>query len=94
MRSHFVKICCIASAGDAVMALAAGACAISLVSPMPGGPGVIDEHAIARIAAIVPSPVATFSLTSRQEADAIIEQHEICRTTTIQLIDHVAHKGL
>jgi phosphoribosylanthranilate isomerase len=33
--------------------------------------------------------VATFLLTGRQDADEIITQHRVCRTTTIQLVDYV-----
>ena len=85
-----VKVCCIASVEEAQMAVAAGASALGLVSAMPSGPGVIDEATIALIAAAVPAPVVTFLLTAHQTADAIIEQHRRCRTTTLQLVDHVA----
>lgn len=84
-----VKICCIASLEEAGMAIAAGASALGLVSAMPSGPGVIDDARIAAIAAAVPVFVATFLLTSRQDADSIIEQHLRCRTSTLQLVDHV-----
>jgi phosphoribosylanthranilate isomerase len=88
-RPPFVKVCCIASVEEAEFAIAAGASALGLVSAMPSGPGVIDDALIAEIAARVPPPIATFLLTSRQEADAVLEQHEKCRTTTLQLVDHV-----
>lgn len=71
------------------MAIAAGANAIGLVSSMPSGPGVIDDQLISEIAATTPPPVATFLLTSRQCADAIIDQHQTCRTSTIQLVDRL-----
>jgi phosphoribosylanthranilate isomerase len=38
--------------------------------------------------------VATFLLTSRQDAEGILAQHRLCRTTTVQLVDHVAHAVL
>ena len=85
----FVKICCISSIDEAHQAIAGGASALGLVSAMPSGPGVIDDALIAQIAATVAPPVATFLLTSRQDADSIIEQHRQCRTTTLQLVDHV-----
>jgi phosphoribosylanthranilate isomerase len=63
---------------------------------MPSGPGVIDEALIAEIAAEVAAaqaraaePVQTFLLTSRVTAAGIVEQHRRCRTTTLQLVDHV-----
>jgi len=89
-----IKICCIASLDEAQMAIAAGASALGLVSAMPSGPGVIADELIARIAARVPPTIDTFLLTSRQRADTIVEQHRFCRTTTLQLVDHVPHDEL
>lgn len=84
-----VKICCIASEAEAWAAVDAGASALGLVSAMPSGPGPISEAAIRRIASRVPPPVASFLLTSLQDADAIAAQHRRCRTTTIQICDHL-----
>lgn len=86
----FVKICCIKSREEARLAIDAGATAVGLVSAMPSGPGPIDDALIADIAANVPPPIATFLLTCRQDADSIIEQHALCRTSTLQLVDSVA----
>ena len=85
-----VKICCIKSTKEAWFAIEAGASALGLVSEMPSGPGVISEDKIAEIAGQVPPGVATFLLTCKQDADAIIRQHARCGTTTIQLVDEVA----
>lgn len=71
------------------MAVSAGAYAIGLVSAMPSGPGVIEDRLIAEIAARVPPPVATFLLTCRTNAEGIAEQHRMCRTTVLQLVDRV-----
>lgn len=90
----FIKICCIANADEADLAVSAGASALGFVSAMPSGPGVIDDQLIAEIAAIVPQQIATFLLTSLQDADSIIDQHQLCRTSTIQLVDRVAHTEL
>ncbi len=84
-----VKICCIASMDEANRAIAAGAHALGLVAEMPSGPGPIEDDLIAEIASRVPPGVDTFLLTSRTDADAIIAHHEVCRTTTLQLVDHV-----
>ena len=84
-----IKICCMQSAAEVDLAVRAGADAVGLVSAMPSGPGPIDDDLIARLAACVPAPVATFLLTSFQRADAIVEQHRHCRTSTIQLVDSV-----
>ena len=89
-----IKICCISSVEEAHLAVAHGASALGLVSQMPSGPGVISDALIAEIAAQVPPPVATFLLTALCEADAIAEQHALCKTSTIQLVDHVAPSEL
>ena len=89
-----IKICCISSIEEAALAVSCGASALGLVSAMPSGPGVIDETIIAEIIVTVPPTVATFLLTSRQEADAILDQHQRCRPNTLQLVDHVAEREL
>lgn len=76
------------------MAIAAGAWALGLVAKMPSGPGPIPDDAIAEIARAVPAGVETFLLTSRVEADGIIEHHRHCRTTTLQLVDRVPFEDL
>ena len=86
----FIKICCMASREEARLAISAGASAVGLVSAMPSGPGPIADSLIADIAAIAPPPIATFLLTCRQDADSIIEQHSMCRTSTLQLVDSMA----
>ena len=84
-----VKVCCISSLAEARAAVGYGASALGLVSAMPSGPGCIEESLIAEIAGQVPPPVATFLLTAHQEPGAIVDQHRICRTTTIQFVDRL-----
>lgn len=84
-----VKICCIRSVAEARMAIECGASALGLVSAMPSGPGVISEDQIAEIAAAIPPPIASFLLTSKLDVDAIVAQHERCRTNCIQLCDRL-----
>ncbi|MBX9671704.1 MAG: phosphoribosylanthranilate isomerase [Candidatus Obscuribacterales bacterium] len=84
-----MKICCISSVEEARLAIACGADALGLVSHMPSGPGVISEEAIAEISGIVPPGVATFLLTSKQDASSIIDQQRRCATNTIQICDQV-----
>jgi phosphoribosylanthranilate isomerase len=86
----FIKICCMASREEARLAISAGASAVGLVSAMPSGPGPIADSLIADIAAVVPPPIATFLLTCRQDADSIIEQHSMCRTSALQFVDSMA----
>jgi phosphoribosylanthranilate isomerase len=89
MQKPRVKVCCIGSVEEARLAVECGASAVGLVSEMPSGPGVIDEELIAEIAARVPPPVATFLLTCKQDAAAIVAQQRRCRTNTLQLCDRV-----
>jgi phosphoribosylanthranilate isomerase len=90
----FVKVCCIADAGEAQLAIRAGASALGLVSAMPSGPGPIDEDQIARIAASIPRPTETFLLTALVDAEAIALQLQRCGTTAVQLVDRVAKPEL
>jgi phosphoribosylanthranilate isomerase len=87
LTSPYVKICCIASIAEAQQAILHGAAAVGFVSHMPSGPGVIADELIAQIAATVAPPVATFLLTSLRSAEAIAQQHAVCKTNTIQLVD-------
>ena len=84
-----IKICCISSIEEAELAIKYGASAIGLVSEMPSGPGVISEDLIKEIASSVPRQINTFLLTSKTNADSIIEQHRKCKTTTLQIVDRV-----
>jgi len=84
-----IKICCISSIVEAELAIKYGASAIGLVSEMPSGPGVISEDIIEKIAAVVPSTIDTFLLTSNTDADSIIAQHNKCKTTTLQIVDRI-----
>ena len=77
-----------------MLAIKYGASALGLVSEMPSGPGVIDDELIKEIVSKVPPPVATFLLTSKQNADDIVVQHLKTRTNTLQLVDHLPHNQL
>lgn len=56
---------------------------------MPSGPGPIKEDLIREIAAQIPPGVASFLLTSLQDAAAIVEQQRRCRVNTIQIVDRL-----
>ena len=86
-----------ASVAEARLAIAYGASAVGLVSAMPSGPGPIAEELIAEIVAQVPPPIASFLLTCKQDATAIIEQQHRTRANTIQICDRLpgrAHETL
>jgi phosphoribosylanthranilate isomerase len=88
-RQPRIKICCIRDVAEAWTAISHGASALGLVSAMPSGPGVIEEAAIAVVAEVVPPGVATFLLTSLQDARSIVAQHRRLRTTTLQIVDQL-----
>ena len=89
-----IKVCCISTIEEAEQAIRYGAAALGLVSHMPSGPGVIPDDLIAEIARTVPPPIATFLLTARQDADSIADQHSVCGTSTLQLVDSVTPSEL
>ena len=90
-----VKICCIASVAEALMAQQAGAAALGLVSAMPSGPGVVSDAVVATVAtALRGQKLRTFLLTARTRAESIAAQHKDAGTTTLQLVDHVPHADL
>lgn len=89
-RRTRIKICCIQNLAEARMAIQHGADALGLVSAMPSGPGPISDSLIAEIAVSVPPPIATFLLTSAQDAEAIIAQQRHTRVNTLQLVDSVS----
>ena len=92
-----VKICCISSPAEAMLAVRYGASAIGLVSEMPSGPGVISEESIAEIAAGVPPGVSSFLLTSRRSVEEIVAQQHRCNVDTLQICDRLpaaAHRQL
>lgn len=82
-----VKICCISSKEEALMAVEYGASALGLVGNMPSGPGVIDDHLIKEIAQIAPPSIATFLLTSETNTAQIIAHQKKVNTNTIQIVD-------
>jgi phosphoribosylanthranilate isomerase len=84
-----VKICCIKSIEEAEMAVRCGANALGFVSAMPSGPGPISEETIASLIPRVPSGIATFLLTSKQDASSIIAQQRRTGANTLQLVDEV-----
>ncbi len=83
------KVCCIQNIEEAALAVKYGASAVGLVSKMPSGPGVINDELIAEIAETVPPGIGTFLLTSRQDAEDIIEQQRLCRVNSVQICDRL-----
>jgi phosphoribosylanthranilate isomerase len=84
-----VKICCISSVEEAMLAIEYGASAIGLVSHMPSGPGIISNQMIKAITESIPDGISVFLLTSKTSAIEIIDQHRQLNIDTIQLVDKV-----
>ena len=82
-----VKICCISSIDEALLAIKAGATELGVVGPMPSGPGVISEQSMIEIVASVPKGINTFLLTSEVSAQKIIAQHSNIKSSMIQMVD-------
>jgi phosphoribosylanthranilate isomerase len=94
MSQARIKICCIQNAVEVKLAVRYGASALGFVSAMPSGPGPIAEDLIAKIVSTVPPGVASFLLTSKQDAASIIEQQRRLRTSTLQIVDAVSIETL
>ncbi len=89
MNRTRIKVCCIHSVEEAELAISHGADALGLVGEMPSGPGVIDDDLARMIAEQVPPTVETFLLTSRTSGKEIAEHAAYCRTTTVQIVQHI-----
>jgi phosphoribosylanthranilate isomerase len=89
-----IKICCIKSVDEAMLAIKYGASAVGLVGKMPSGPGPIDDETIKQIARHVPPPIATFLLTSETIPEKIIKHHYRTQTNTIQIVDEITESSL
>ncbi len=94
MAIHF-KVCCIRSADEADMAIAAGAAAVGLVAEMPNGPGPISDDKIREIAAHVRARhgdnIWTTLLTSRTDGEAITDHIAATGVNTVQIVDAPEH---
>ncbi|MCG2617488.1 phosphoribosylanthranilate isomerase [Terrimonas sp. NA20] len=84
-----IKICCIASIEEAMMAINAGANAVGLVARMPSGPGPISDESIAAITPHITKEIASFLLTSEQSAAEIIAHIQRTGANTVQIVDEL-----
>ncbi len=72
-----------------MLAFAAGADAIGLVSHMPSGPGPIPDSRIRTVISAFPDGMSVL-LSSRTSPDSICEQVSYCRPAALQFVDHVS----
>ena len=88
-----LKICCINSHDEAKTAISAGADLLGLVADMPSGEGMIEDYKIREIAASIKSFNNSVLLTSRTDAESIIEHHKETITSHIQIVDYIDVKN-
>ncbi len=89
MNKIRIKICCIQSLDEALLALEHGADILGFVSEMPSGPAILEEEVIADIIRRLPPSATTFLLTSKSSAREIISQQQRCRATGLQICDRL-----
>jgi phosphoribosylanthranilate isomerase len=79
MRPTFVKVCCVQSVDEAKIAVSCGAHLLGLVGEMPSGPGCLTDNDIAHITSNVESHFQTVLLSSRCEANALLDHVRVCK---------------
>lgn len=84
-----VKVCCISSREELALAVAEGASALGFVASMPSGPGIVTDARVTDFAAHTPPGVSRFLLTSRLDADGIVDHVERTGVDVVQICDHV-----
>ncbi len=89
MRTR-VKICCMASAAEINLAVAAGADALGFVGPMPSGPGILDDETIATLAPLVPPGVTGVLLTSQTDPEPIADHVRRTGAGAVQVVQAIA----
>jgi phosphoribosylanthranilate isomerase len=85
MRTR-IKVCGIASADEARLAVEAGVDALGLNCVGPSSPRHIGDSAAAGITELTPPPVATFLLTVERTADTIAAHVRRSHPTAVQIL--------
>ncbi|MCF7806949.1 MAG: phosphoribosylanthranilate isomerase [Candidatus Marinimicrobia bacterium] len=94
MTKPALKICCVKSLEEALLALNAGADLIGLVSEMPNGPGVISLAEISEIIRALPAETKTVLLTSKTTANEIVAQQKQTLAWGVQVVGHISFGGV
>ncbi|MGO4665265.1 phosphoribosylanthranilate isomerase [Bosea sp. 2RAB26] len=85
MRTR-IKVCGIASADEARLAVAAGVDALGFNCVGPSSPRHVADPTVAAITTLTPPPVATFLLTVERTAEAIAAHVRRTRPSTVQIL--------
>lgn len=84
-----IKVCCMASAAEAELALEAGASLLGLVGPMPSGPGTLEIDRAAQIVASLPDAPFVL-LTSARTAAQVAAEVRATGVRRVQLVHELA----
>ncbi len=84
-----IKICCIQSIDEGILAIKHGADILGLVGPMPSGPGVLSLDEIEEISGTLNHLTKSFLLTSAIQPDDLIKEVEQVKPDALQLVDKV-----
>ena len=84
-----LKVCCMKSLDEVLLAHQYGAHAVGLVGEMPSGPGMISDDQAKALAAAAPPDLETFLLSSRTTAESISAHVDYCKPSTVQIVWHV-----
>jgi phosphoribosylanthranilate isomerase len=88
MRTR-IKVCCLASADEARLAIKAGADALGFICAGRASTRTIADSTVADITRMSPPGVSTFLVTNEQTADAIAAHVRRAHTTTVQILSPI-----
>jgi hypothetical protein len=88
MRTR-IKVCCIASADEARLAIKAGADALGFICAGQASTRTIADSTVAAITKMSPPGVSTFLVTNEQTADAIAAHVRRTHPTTVQILSPI-----
>lgn len=89
-----LKVCCIKSIHEAVLAHTAGATCLGLVGAMPSGPGILSDDAIREVIRAAPPTATCVLLSSESTPDALIAHAESVGAKTVQCVRRFSARDL
>ena len=88
-RRTRIKICCMKSAEEVAIAVAAGADAVGLVGPQPSGPGGLGEEQSAELAPLVPPTVSAVYLSAKTCAEDLVQDVVLVKPAVLQVVQEI-----
>ncbi len=86
MKRPLLKVCCISSVSEALLAIDKGADFLGLVGPMPSGPGILSLEEIKAIVGVIPEDTKTILLTSETDAEHIAASVKNLGVKAVQIV--------